>query len=123
MKANINFNIGPVTVTKEVDAKPLTNWLKNTKQKNDENKIKEYTFCFYLGETGCVCEYATIKTSIKEVKQKIDDPELILKATHYGLTRPSISLFFDDSQICSKIQESNGYDEIEKEDFDISIKI
>lgn len=121
MKFNIGANIGPINVGTEINVNSIKQKLSKQKEKIDEKIIKKYKFCFYLEQSDCVTEYAVIKTSIKEVKQKINDVDLILKATRYGFTRPSIAEFFDKTQIIGEIKESNGFDGIEREDFDISI--
>lgn len=121
MKLNIGANIGPISVGTEINTNLIKQKLTKQKEKIDENKIKKYKFCFYIEQTDCVTEYAVVKTSINEVKQKINDVNLILSATRYGLMHPSISEFFDKSQIIGEVTESNGFDGVEKEDFDISI--
>lgn len=121
MKLNIGANIGPINVGMEINTNSITQKIRKSKNSYDENKVKKYNFCFYIEQTGCVTEYAVIETSIEEVKQKIKDPDLILKAMHHGFTHSSISEFFDKTQIISEIKESNGFDGVKKEDFDISI--
>lgn len=121
MKLNIGANIGPISVGTEINTNSIKQKVCKLKDDFDKNKVRKYKFCFYLEQTDYVTEYALIKTSIKEVEQKINDLNLILKATHYGLTCPSISEFFDKTQIIGEIKEYDGSDGIEKEDFDISI--
>mgnify|MGYP007000559295 CR=1 FL=1 len=121
MKVNIGANIGPINIDTEININSIKQKISEQKEKINENKIKKYKFCFYIEQTGCVTEYAVVETSIKEVRQKINDVNLTLKAMHPGSPRLSISKFFNETQIISKIEESNGFDGIEKEDFDISI--
>lgn len=121
MKLNIGANIGPINIGTEINTNSIMQKVHKLKNNFDENKVRKYKFCFYIEQTDCVTEYAIIKTSIKEVKQKINDRNLILKITRYGYVRPSISEFFDKTQIIGEIKESNGSDGVEKEDFDILI--
>lgn len=121
MKLNIGANIGLINVGTEINTNSITQKICDLKNNFDENKVRKYKFCFYSKQIDCVTEYAVIKTSIKEVKQKTEDSDLILKATHYGCTCPLISKFFDKAQIIGEIKESNVFDGIKKEDFDISI--
>ena len=75
-----------------------------------------------MESTGCVAEYAKVKTSIKEVdEKKINNAECVNRITHFGLTRPQIEELFDRKQIISEVEESNGYDGIDAENFDLVV--
>ena len=121
MKLVIKADTNYVGIETEIDIDKVKNFFLHAKEKWDKNRIKKYKFCFYLEENDCVAEYATVRTSLKEIWQKINDRELIGYATCYGSKRPSISEFFNESQIIAEIKESDGFDGIKKEDFDISI--
>ena len=123
MKLVVKAGTEYIEIEAEIDMDKVKNFFLHVKEKWDKNKIKKYKFCFYLADTGCVSEYAIVKTSLTEVWQKINDKELIAYATYYRIKRLSIARFFDKAQILGEIQESNGYDEIDKDDFDICIEI
>lgn len=123
MKLVVKAGTEYIEIEAEIDMDKVKNFFLHVKEKWDKNKIKKYKFCFYLADTDCVSEYAIVKTSLTEVWQKINDKELIAYATCYGIKRPSIARFFDKAQILGEIQESNGYDEIDKDNFDICIEI
>lgn len=121
MILHLGVNLGIVSLSADI---PLHTPLYKTKVKDnikEYTKIREYDFCFCLAQTGCVAEYAKVKTSIKEVNEKINNIDCVNRITDFGLMRPQIKKLFDSEQIISEIKESNGFDGIDVKDFDLIV--
>lgn len=119
----LGVNLGIISLSVDI---PISSSLYRTKTKLKDNikeytKVREYNFCFCLAQTGCVTEYAKVKTSIAEVEKKIKDAECIRRITHFGITHPQIKELFDSKQIIGEVEESNGFDEVNIEDFDLIV--
>ena len=121
MALHLEVNLGIVSIGADI---PIPNSLRKTKANDNTKeytKVREYSFCFCLEPTGCVTEYAKVKTSIKEVDEKINNAECVNRITHFGFTYPQIKELFDSKQIISEVEESNGYDGIDAENFDLVV--